>query len=207
VVGDSVEATNLLERELDARPPRSFIGWACSYGFLARGCNERGEYAEAKRICERALVHITDADREYVSLFLPVDVQMAVSEAGLGQIDAGFARIDGLLARFRQSDHPLVQGFLHEARARIAWMAGLTDEYHLSLTLMEHWFRATGTPALIAKCDRLAELEAGPSGALAPQGGAYVSSKSNAVTGVDSGRLEPEARTVQLSVRRGREPA
>ena len=128
VVGEGAEAAPLLLSEIDEHPPRSFIGWAAVHGFLARGYNERGDHAAAKSICERALAHITDADRDYVSLFLPVDLQMAVAEAGLGQVDVGLARIDAQLTRFRESDHPLVQGFLHEARARIAWMAGLTEE-------------------------------------------------------------------------------
>jgi hypothetical protein len=206
VVGNSLEARAVLTNALmDGRPPRSFIGWVSSHGFLARGYNERGKYAEAKQVCEGVLAHVTDADREYVAMFLPVDIQMAVAEAGLGQVDAGLARIDALLARFRESDHPLVQGFLHEARARIAWMAGLTEEYSLSLTIVEYWFRGTGTPALIAKCDRLAELRTGPAAAQASEGGSHTSSKSNAVTGIESGKLEPEARTVQVSVRRNQE--
>jgi tetratricopeptide (TPR) repeat protein len=207
VVGDAIEAEPLLLTELEERPPRSFIGWASVHAYLARGYNERGEYAAAKKVCESALVHITDADREYVTLFLPIDIQMAVAEAGLGQVDAGLGRIDACLERFRDCDHPLVQGFLHEARARIAWMAGLTDEYNLSVTIVDHWFRRTGTPALIAKCERLADLRTRPGGAHALQAGTFVSTKSNAVTGIESGRLEPEARTVQASVRRGSETA
>jgi hypothetical protein len=150
---------------------------------------------------------MTDADREFVGLFLPIDIQMAVAEAGLGDVAAGLARIDGLLARFRDSQHPLVQGFLHEARARIAWMAGRTDEYSLSLSLVDHWFRRTGTPALIAKCERLAELRVGPASAHRPRLGSDDGATSHAVTGVESDRLEPEARTVQQSVRRSREIA
>jgi len=207
VVGEGAEAEPLLRAVLGDRPPRSFIGWAATHGFLARGYNERGDHAAAKAICEEALVHMTDADREYVSLFLPIDIQMAVAEAGLGHVDAGLARIDAQLERFRESDHPLVQGFLHEARAQIAWMAGLTEEYHLSLTIVEHWFRRTGTAALIAKCERLAELQTGSGAPHGPHGSAFVSSKSSAVTGIESKRLEPEARTVQASVRRTRGPA
>jgi hypothetical protein len=203
VVGDSNE--QLLQREMDERPSRSFIGWTAVHSFLARSYNERGEHAAAKDVCESALVHVTDADREHVALFLPVDIQMAVAEAGLGHVDVGLAQIDALLARFRESDHPLVQGLLHEARARIAWMAGLTEEYSLSLTIVEHWFRRTGTPALIAKCERLGELRMGPGGAPAPQREALVSSQSNAVTGIERGRCKLEARTVQASVRRTRE--
>jgi hypothetical protein len=207
VLGDSVETANLLQAELDERPPRSFIGWASCNGFLARARNELGDHAAAKAVCEHALAHITDADRKFVTLFLPVDIQMAIAEAGLGNVDAGLARIDALLEHFRDSQHPLVQGFLHEARARIAWMAGRVEDYCLSLSLVEHWFRHTDTPTLIAKCERLAELRTGPSSARRPLAEPDISSTSRAVTGIKSGLLEPEARTVQLSVKRGRESA
>ena len=52
----------------------------------------------------------------------------------------------------------MVQGALHETRARIAFMAGRLDDYRHSLTLAEHWFRGTGTPALIARYERVAAL-------------------------------------------------
>jgi len=205
VVGQAEEAESVLLAELADRPPRSFIGWASSHAFLARGYNERKDHASAKRVCEGVLAHVTDADKEYVSLFLPVDIELAIADAGLGDVDAGLSRIGALLARFRESDHPLVQGLLHEARARIAWMAGLTDEYALSLTIVEHWFRGTGTPALIAKCERLAALRAGPGSAAVVHGGGETS-KSHAVTAVGSKRLDPEERTAQVSVRRTQDP-
>ena len=206
VVGQSDEAEAVLLAELQDRAPRSFIGWASTYAFLARGYNARKDYAAAKRVCEEMLTHISDADKEYVALFLAVDIEMALAQAGLGEVDAGLARIDALLARFRDSDNPLVQGLLHEARAKIAWMAGLVSEYSLSLTIVEHWFRRTGTSALVAKCERLADLQAthGTAGVV-PGGAGTNTSNSHAVTNVGSATLEPDARTVQVSVRRTRE--
>ena len=162
VVGYREEAAPLIEAELESRPPRSFIGWAIFHGQLARAYNGLGEYAKAKVTCERALRYITDADREYVTLFLSVDLEMAAAEAGLGEVDASLSRIDALLHRFRDSDHPLLMGSLHEARAQVAWKVGRVEEYKLSLALVERFFRSTGTPALIAKCERLAELRSGP---------------------------------------------
>jgi hypothetical protein len=44
-------------------------------------------------------------------------------------------------------------------RARIASQAGRVGEYHASRGEAERWARKTGTPALIAKCERLAELD------------------------------------------------
>lgn len=140
--------------------PRSYIGWAAVQSALARTYNQTGEPATAKRICERALAHVTDQDREFVALFLPLDLEMALAEAGLGQVEAGLARVDGLLSRFARCEHPLLQGLLHECRARIAWNAGRFADYQHSLSEVERWFRPTGTPALIAKYERLAGLAA-----------------------------------------------
>src|SRR5262249_32820288 len=66
--------------------------------------------------------------------------------------------VDSLLGRFQSCQHPLTLGFLHEARARIAWNAGNGADYAKSLAATEDWFRGTGTPILIARCEKLARL-------------------------------------------------
>jgi len=138
--------------------PRSYNGWGAAQAFWARGYNELGEYAEAKRVCENTLEHLTDADREYVSHFLGLDIQLAIADAGLGDFAGGLARLDGALKRFADCDHPLVHGLLHDARARIAFASADIETYERSLSEVEHWFVSTGTPILIAKYKRLAEL-------------------------------------------------
>jgi hypothetical protein len=146
---------------LGSSEPRSFIGWAATVSITARALNETGEYDAAKSMCEDALLHITDEDREWVTLFLDLDVEMAIAEAGLGEPEKGLARVDKLLERFRDCGHPIVIGSLHEARARISWKMGQVADYLHSLTLVERWYRGTGTPALIARCERLAALRDG----------------------------------------------
>jgi hypothetical protein len=47
---------------------------------------------------------------------------------------------------------------LHETRAYVCWEAKRIPEYEDSLAAVERWFRPTGTPALIAKFERLAAL-------------------------------------------------
>jgi hypothetical protein len=191
--------------DLGARPPRSFIGWALAHGFLARSHNQAGEYQEAKRICESVLAHMTDEDREYVTLFLVVDIEMALAEAALGDSDGGFRRIDALLSRFRDIDHPVVQGSLYEARARIAWAAGRRDEYALSLAAVESWFRPTGTPALIARYERLVELSSGPSESKRRGHGAMSSSTASVKSDGKLVSATPERQdeqTVRISTRR-----
>ncbi len=166
-----LEARQSALATLDTHAPRSFIGWAAVCGYVARGTNQLGEtemetnagdgtkwFREAKGICERAWAHVVEEDREYVSIFLGLDLELARADAALGDVTAGLSRIDGLLERFRDIDHPLVHGLLHETRARIALASGDVDSYRASCAEVDRWFRPTGTPALIAKCERLAAL-------------------------------------------------
>jgi hypothetical protein len=150
--------TDTIATEFEPYPSRSFIGWAATMGALARGYNELGKYAEAKAVCERTLSSVTEADFEFVALFSTVALEMAIAQAGLGQPADGLARVDQLLDRFADCDHPLFHGLLHETRARIAWSAGMTEQYAISLAEVERRFRLTGAPSLIARYDRLAQL-------------------------------------------------
>ena len=155
-----------LRSDLDAdeRPPRSFTGWAATYAFLARGHNEAREFLEAREICERVKSHLTEADDDFGILFIGVEIELAIAEAGLGEFGNAIARIDAILARWSDIDQPLLQGLLHEARARIAWSAGNTLEFRRSLQQVERWFRPTEAPILIGRCERLAELDSGGTG-------------------------------------------
>jgi hypothetical protein len=148
--------------------PRSYIGWGAAMAFWAGGYNVFGLHADAKRVCENALKHLTDADREYVSLFLNLDIQIAIADAGLGDFERALARIDALLERFADCDHPLACGLLHETRARIAFTAGDAEAYEKSLLEVERWFVSTGTPILVARYQRLAELRP-PTGEVEPR--------------------------------------
>ncbi|HEY6877825.1 MAG TPA: hypothetical protein VI299_07385, partial [Polyangiales bacterium] len=146
-------------RELERRAPRSFIGWTTLVSTCAEVFNRLERHAEARAMCEHALSTMRAEDREYVSLFLELELQTALADAGLSRFDEAFARIDGLLALHGPTQHPFALGSLHEVRARISYRAGKKREYHYHLTQMERWFRPTGTPTLIAKCERVAELQ------------------------------------------------
>lgn len=150
-----------VQRDILARKPRSFIGWSTAVGTVARLYNQLGQHAQAREICDLALATLREEDREYVTLFLEVDLQAAQADAGLGHEQAAFERIDMLLARFDRGDdsHPLTLVLLHEARARFAAQFDRLAEFERSADQAERWARRTGTPALIAKCERLAELQ------------------------------------------------
>ncbi len=146
-------------REIETRAPRSFLGWSMLVALTARIRNRQGRHAEARALCERALATMSDADRDFVGLFLQVDIETAIADAGLGKVGMGLERLDGLLHRYAPSGHPLALGLLHEARAQIALGAGRFADYQASLAEVERRFRATGTPGLIAKIERLAALQ------------------------------------------------
>jgi hypothetical protein len=141
--------------------PREQAGWARLKASLAKGHNLLGDHEQAKRICEEALEHVSDPDRDYAAHFMPLEIELALADAALGQSDAALARIDGLLARFQRCDHPLVLGALNEARARIAHLAGNQEAFERSLAETERWFVATEAPFLVSQCKRLRELRDG----------------------------------------------
>ena len=101
---------------------------------------------------------MTDEDRDYVLILLQVDVQAAIADAGLGKTDQALARLDGLLARHAGTTHALSLGLIHQARARIAFADARPELYLESLREATRWLRPTGTPSLVAVCERLARL-------------------------------------------------
>lgn len=140
--------------------PRSFIGWAATQSAIISAYNMIGDFETARKHGDRTLAHITEADRDYSVLFVPVDIQVAHADAGLGQTEAALSRLDNLLERFGRHQNPLLQGMLHEARAHICWHAKRMTDYQHSFDAMQFWYLSTGNAALIAKCERLASLDA-----------------------------------------------
>jgi len=159
--GAALYAEKLIKEYTDL-PPRSYIGWAATLAYFARALNDIGQYERAKGLCENALAELSDAHRDYVTLFLMLDLQAAVADAGLKNYAQALSRIDGLITRFAACDHPLLQGSLHDVRARVCWAAGDVPGYQRSLSLVNFHFQSTGTPALIAKCEQLAQVARAP---------------------------------------------
>jgi hypothetical protein len=168
VLRDETESANAASIEaMSTAEPRSYIGWAAQIGFTAMGSRMLGNHDVARQLCDVARRHMTDADRDYPVLFLSIDVESAWSDALAGHPDRALQQIDALLQRYAERGNPLVSGQLHEARALIAHEAGLEREFVESAIEAEALLRPTGNPALIAKCERLAQLrrrERAPSG-------------------------------------------
>ncbi|MFI5306376.1 MAG: hypothetical protein ACHQ53_03425, partial [Polyangiales bacterium] len=159
VLSDATYGANAVAIEmLERATPRSYIGWTAHVGFTAQGSRFLGNYDVAKRLCDLVARNQTEADRDFVVLHLVADIERAWCEASEGRPDRALAALDALLARHMPSDHPLVHGLIHEARALIAHRASLPSELEQSAAEVERWLRPTGNPALIAKCERIAAL-------------------------------------------------
>jgi hypothetical protein len=192
--------------DYEANEPRSYIGWAGHAGYIARGYNASGDHAKAKAVCERALAHVTAADREYILHFLTLDLELAAADAALGRPNEALERLDALVDRYAGCDHRLGIGLLHEMRAQVAWRAGRTSEYARSLREVERCFLSSEEPCLVAKYKRLVELAsekaavAGDSSGVLPKSGVsgtsgpelVVSSPEQLAATVVAGRGEPK---------------
>jgi hypothetical protein len=195
------------EDELRGRTPRSFIGEVPGWAFLARGYNQLGRYQEAHDVCARVIQALTAADREFVTLNLHVELEMAVTESSIGNASAGILRLDALAEHFATCDHPLVLGRIHEKRARLAWSAGRLADYEVSLAAVDRWFRPTGNPILIAKSERLAELRGRSNGVrrATTSGGADASSAQSRpsfpLVDTSADDAQREVKTVRIATR------
>jgi hypothetical protein len=161
VLTDAMVAANAVAiTMIEDKEPRSYIGWAAHLSFTAMGSRMLGNHATARRLCDKLAAHVTDADREYVTLFLVADIEIAWCDASEGHPERALAQLDVLLERYADSENPLAHGLLHEARAQIAHAAGRESDFAESAAEVERWLRPLGNPALIAKCERIAGLAA-----------------------------------------------
>jgi hypothetical protein len=99
---------------------------------------------------------------------------LALAEAALGHLDIAVRLLDDAIAEAAPIGSPLLTGTLHEARARVALIAGDPLAYHQHRVETEHLFRATRNPVLIARAERLSEAGTrhaprGPSSLLEPK--------------------------------------
>jgi hypothetical protein len=113
------------------------------------------EHARAREVCLSAIAQLMPADQTFTGLYLGLHIELALAEAGLGNLRGAAERLDRLIQEHAQGG-PLTLGELHEARVRVA--AAMRDqptlEHHLGC--LERWRNATGEAALIARAQQLA---------------------------------------------------
>lgn len=160
------EATFLLLREAPedaircidpAEPPLEVSGWSRSRSVLAAAYNELGQYARAKEVSLETMSVLTEADFEFPAITLNVPVQLALAEAGLGELETAAARLDQLLDKFIPLEGPLTLSTLHEARMRVAAMMQDRRAVLHHAARMEHWQQRSGARPLLSWGERSAK--------------------------------------------------
>ena len=144
-----------------ATEPRSHIGWGAMMAGEVWSLRELGDPEQARQLGRRVLELYEEDDRTASSMLVPILVQLALTEARLGEFEIAAERIDLFLAELGDRGGPATRGSLHEARIRIALAASDAIGARLHFTHMEQWFRPTENPALVARCEQLRrEIEA-----------------------------------------------
>jgi tetratricopeptide (TPR) repeat protein len=149
------EAVKQLEAQLKVHDPET-IGYANAIAQLAKAYNGLGRFADAKAACERVLPRLHEDDLAYPILTLPIQIELALADAGLGDVESAGARLDALIERHTPGEGPLTLGALHEARTSVALRAQDERTARRHLEAMEGWYRGTDCPSLIQHCDRIA---------------------------------------------------
>ncbi|HMI90972.1 MAG TPA: hypothetical protein VK509_06390, partial [Polyangiales bacterium] len=157
LAGNAEEALVLSQRVLESSEVRGFVGRARAVGTCAAAYNQLGRHAEALRVCEGALQHVRAEDRPFVRMFLSLEVQHALALAGLGRSEEAARALELLIAEHAPAEGPLTLGLLHEARAQVALLARDHSAFRAHAEATLRWFRPTGTPALVARAERLAQ--------------------------------------------------
>jgi tetratricopeptide (TPR) repeat protein len=135
--------------------PRAVAGWGSEHAALARAYNGLGEHRRAREVCRSALERLTPLDLSFVGMNLPLQIEHALADAGLGAVASAAEQVDGLLSLHASQGSPLTLGALHEARTRIALAASDDLAYREHLRKMESWYRSTGVPSVIQRCQQL----------------------------------------------------
>jgi len=146
------QAIPLLDTKED---PESNVSWPRTRGLLARAYNGLGQHARARAICTNALEHVSHEDLFYVVTNLVVQLELALAELGLGNVQTAKQQLDKLLVEHQPNDSPVTLGSLHEARARVALSEGVLDEARAHLAQMESHYRKTGAVTLLDLVDSL----------------------------------------------------
>jgi hypothetical protein len=84
---------------------------------------------------------------------LSLQIEQALAEAGLGALARAAEQLDRLLEKHAPGEGPLTLGALHEARARVAMLAGDEQTSRKHFTELDLRYRGSGIPSLVARCE------------------------------------------------------
>jgi hypothetical protein len=131
-----------------AEEPQGRLGWASMRALLAATYRELGEAQRAREVCVDGLARLSERDRDYVIMNLPLEVELAQAEAALGAAAEAEQKLRTLSDAHRDKG-PLVNGYLHRARSYVALLVGDLARAEQQLEAMDTCYRATQLPSLL----------------------------------------------------------
>jgi hypothetical protein len=158
--GDHDQAIELYEQIVAELVPRVTIAWLPMRGHFAGALNRAGQHARAKALLTETFEHVRQADREVLMLCFEPRRQLALADAGLGEIALANAQLRALHDDYFALDNPLLLGLIHVALALVALASADRGACLSQLALTDDYYRKTRNPVLIARCKRLADAAA-----------------------------------------------
>ncbi len=192
--GEYREAGEIAEQLMGYMKPRQYMLWQMPYVIRAMAFIRLGHYDRARQLCQQALQQVQPADRRYTTLYNNLDRVLALAEAGDGDIGSAMRRLDDLIGGLSRYGNPATLFLLHEARARVALMAGDQQAFEQDVKQMRRWAQASGNPAFLSHCERFADQgsRAGESVEVAP----VLDEGEEVVTVISAPRAEEIVRNV-----------
>jgi hypothetical protein len=121
--------------------------------FYAKALSALGRHAESKQVCDELLANL--GVLEALAIRKGPIQQLALAEAGLGDVEGAARRLDALIAELEPYDNPLWSGAAHRDRAKVALFAQDMAGFEQHSQAMTECFQATKNPALIQQCELL----------------------------------------------------
>jgi len=115
-----------------------------------------GEHERAREVAERGYQDARDPRWRTPAPMIRCQRVWALADTAAGRHAIAATRLEEAIRDAEPTGNPLLCGSLHEARARVAFVAGDFVTYRLHLTITEKLFRSTDNPVLIARANRLA---------------------------------------------------
>jgi len=167
--GDYAQATLRGEAFMRDHPPRSYIGWSMTYAMIALAYVELGQAQRALEICEGALAHVTEADREYFVMYTALEAAHAAALALSGDFDRAYEIFRARSARMAASDERLCVAVMYEYRIKVARMRGDRAELDKAIEALSAAALLSRNPGIVALAHRFCQARASHSQELVPE--------------------------------------
>ena len=161
--GDFAEIVTRGEAFIARYEPRGFISWMSMYALTALAYVELGQPERAKAICERALCHVSDHDREFIVMVLPLDAAYATTLAVLGERERAEAIFAAHLTRLREAGEHVRVFQVLQYRVEMLRLLGDRAALREAIIEMHAAAQASGNAAVSALVERVAALRLRPS--------------------------------------------